>query len=510
MQETTNETYKLEFSHITKTFPGVKALDDVNLQVRAGTVHSIVGENGAGKSTMMKILDGIYQADEGEIRIDGKPVHIRNPKQAAEYGIAMIHQELAFCPDMTIKENFFINKQPMKGKNGKGIFVDWKKMEEEANRLLAEEGIHHSCETKLRDLSLSDIQMLEIVKATTAENASIVIMDEPTSSLTQHETARLFDKIRRLKAQGYTILYISHKMDEIFELSDDVTVFRDGKSIATNDIKDVNRDMIISMMVGREIKNVYPTRDTKPGDIFFEAKNFSCGKLYHDVNFNVRHGEIVGLSGLVGAGRTEIVRAVSGLDPCDSGEVYLDGESIDFHGVPKAMSHGIMMVSEDRRKYGFSPLASIKDNIALPSLKRLSHGLGLFGFVDDKTKDKEVKEYYDRMRVKAPGMETKLYTLSGGNQQKVVFAKWLMAGPKLFILDEPTRGIDVGAKYEIYKIMNELVEEGISIIMISSELPELLGMCDRIYVVCEGAINGEVMREDFSQEVIMNYATGGE
>ena len=495
------EVYKLQFSHITKVFPGVKALDDVNLNIIKGHVHSIVGENGAGKSTMMKILDGIYHADGGTLLIDGKEVVIHNPKQAAELGIAMIQQELAFCPNMTVEENFVINRQPLK----KGTpFIDWHAITKQTQELLDREQLKFTPKTLLKDLSISDIQLLEILKATTS-NASIIIMDEPTSSLTQYETKRLFEKIRSLKASGYTILYISHKMDEIFELSDEITVMRDGKSITTVKNGDLTRDQVISVMVGRKFEDVYPKRDVKIGDVYFEAKNFTCGKYYHDISFNVRKGEIVGLAGLVGAGRTETVRAIAGLDRCQSGEVYIEGKKIDFHKVSKAVENGIMMVSEDRRKYGFAPLASIRDNIATASLKKLSR----FGFIDDKEKDKEVEYYFKRMNVKAPSIETQVFTLSGGNQQKVVFARWLMAGPKVFILDEPTRGIDVGAKYEIYKIMNELVAEGMSIIMISSELPELLGMCDRIYVLCEGALTGEVQKQDFSQERIMDYATGG-
>lgn len=496
-----SEEYKLQFCHITKLFPGVKALDDVSINIKKGCVHSIVGENGAGKSTMMKILDGIYRADEGEIRIDGQKVEIRNSKDAEKYGIAMIHQELAFCPNMTIEENFFANNHPLiKGTP----LVDWKKITEDTTEIIREEGLHYSPKTLLKDISISDIQLLAIIKATRA-NASIIIMDEPTSSLTQHETARLFEKINNLRAKGYTIIYISHKMDEIFQLSDQITVMRDGHSVATMDAKDVSRDDLISMMVGREIKDVYPARDCEIGDVFFEVRNFSCGKLYQDISFKARRGEIVGLAGLVGAGRTEVVRAVCGLDPCDSGEVYIDGKKVDCHTVSKAVDNGLAMVTEDRRKYGFAPLASIKDNIALASLKRLSK----FGFVNDRKKDEEVTYYFQRMKVKAPDMETQLFTLSGGNQQKVIFAKWLMAQPKVLILDEPTRGIDVGAKYEIYKIMNELVEGGMTIVMISSELPELMGCCDRIYVMCEGRLTGEIAKSDFSQETIMNYATGG-
>lgn len=496
-----SENYKLQFSHITKLFPGVRALDDVNLAIKKGQVHAIVGENGAGKSTMMKILDGIYRADEGQILIDGKAVEIRNSKDAEKHGIAMIHQELAFCPDMTIEENFVTNRHPLIGKTP---FVDWKKITRDTKIVLEKEGINYSPKTLLKDISISDIQLLEIIKATST-NASIIIMDEPTSSLTQHETARLFEKIFALREKGYTILYISHKMDEIFHLSDEVTVMRDGKSIGTMATTEVTRDKLISLMVGREMKDVYPPREHNIGEMFFEAKNFSCGKLYQNISFNARKGEIVGLAGLVGAGRTEVVRAISGLDPCDTGEVFVNGKAAKCSTVAAAVRNGIMMVTEDRRKYGFASLASIKDNIAVPSLRRLSK----FGFINDKKKDEEVAYYFKRMRIKAPGMGTQLYALSGGNQQKVVFAKWLMAGPKIFILDEPTRGIDVGAKYEIYKLMNELVQDGMTIIMISSELPELLGTCDRIYVLCEGKLTGEVAKEDFSQEKIMNCATGG-
>ena len=496
-----SEEYKLQFSHISKFFPGVKALDDVSFNIKKGCVHSIVGENGAGKSTMMKILDGIYRADEGEVLIDGKKAEIRNSKDAENYGIAMIHQELAFCPNMTIEENFFTNNHPLiKGTH----LVDWKRITRETEQIMKEENLHYSPKTLLKDISISDIQMLAILKATRA-NASIIIMDEPTSSLTQHETARLFEKINALRAKGYTIIYISHKMDEIFELSDQITVMRDGHSVATMDAKDVTRDELIALMVGREIKDIYPARNCAIGDVAFEVKNFSCGKLYQNISFTARKGEIIGLAGLVGAGRTEVVRAICGMDPCDSGEVFIDGKKVDCKTVSRAVDNGLVMVTEDRRKYGFAPLATIKDNIALASLKRLSK----WGFVKDRKKDKEVEYYFQRMRVKAPGMDTQVYTLSGGNQQKVIFAKWLMAHPRVLILDEPTRGIDVGAKYEIYKIMNELVEEGMTIVMISSELPELLGCCDRIYVMCQGRLTGEVDKAEFSQETIMHYATGG-
>lgn len=495
------EGYKLQLKGICKSFPGVKALDNVSLNVRKGTVHSLVGENGAGKSTLMKILNGSLMPDEGEIWIDNQKVNVRTPKDAEELGIAMIWQELQFVPYLTIQENLVINGHPKKGKTP---FIDWKKIHESAKTILEKEGITHDPKTLLSDISVSDIQLLEIVKATT-KNAQIIIMDEPTSSLTQHETDRLMEKIKKLREEGTTILYISHKMDEVFELSDDVTIMRDGKFVGTYPIEDVNRDEIIAMMVGRKVENIYPQRDTAIGDILFEVKELCCGKLYQNVSFNVKKGEIVGFAGLVGAGRTEIMRAIAGLDPCDSGDVFLEGKKINPKSVTNAVDAGIMMATEDRRRYGLIPIRSIKENITLAGLKKLCRG----PFINKKQEDKEAMIYFKRMRVKAPNLNTPTYTLSGGNQQKAVLAKWMMANPKVFIMDEPTRGIDVGAKFEIYNLMNEMIREGMSIIMISSELPELLGMCDRIYIVCEGRINGEISREEFTQERIMNLATGG-
>lgn len=493
--------YKLELKGISKSFPGVKALDSVSLNVRKGTVHSLVGENGAGKSTLMKILNGSLMADEGEIWIDGQKANIKEPKDAEHLGIAMIWQELSFIPGLAIQENLVVNNHPtIKGTP----FVDWKKIHADAREIMEREGLSLNPKQLLRDTSISDIQLLEIIKATTRD-AQIIIMDEPTSSLTQHETDRLMEKIKKLRMQGITILYISHKMEEVFELSDDVTIMRDGKFIGTYPIEEVDREAIISMMVGRKVESIYPKRNSKIGDVMFEVKELCCGKRYQDVSFHVKKGEIVGFAGLVGAGRTEIMRAISGLDMHDSGSIKLDGEEVDTKTVTGAVSAGIMMATEDRRKYGLIPVRSIKENITLAGLKNVCKG----PFIDKKKEKEMAMIYYDRMRVKAPSLDTPTYTLSGGNQQKAVLAKWMMAHPKLFIMDEPTRGIDVGAKFEIYNLMNEMIDEGVSIIMISSELPELLGMCDRIYVVCEGRISGEVLKEEFTQELIMNYATGG-
>lgn len=493
--------YKLQLKNISKSFPGVKALDNVTLNVRKGTVHSIVGENGAGKSTLMKILNGALLPDEGEIWLDGEKAHIHVPKDAADYGIAMIWQELQFVPNLTIQENLVINEHPVK----KGTpFVDWKKVNRDAKETLTKEGITHDPKTLLKDISVSDIQLLEIIKAT-SKDAQIIIMDEPTSSLTQHESERLFEKIKKMRDEGRTILYISHKMEEVFTLSDDVTIMRDGCFVGTYPIAEVDPPAIISMMVGRKVDSIYPERSSDIGDTIFEVKNLSCGKLYQDINFHVQEGEVVGFAGLVGAGRTEIMRAICGLDPHDTGEVILDGKRVDTRNVSSTVRAGVMMATEDRRRYGLIPVRSIKENITLASLKKLCKG----PFIDLKEEKKQAQFYFERMRVKAPSLDTPTYTLSGGNQQKAVLAKWMMAQPRLFIMDEPTRGIDVGAKWEIYNLMNEMVAEGMSIIMISSELPELLGMCDRIYVVCEGRINGEIQRKDFTQELVMTYATGG-
>ncbi len=497
-----SQQFKLQLKNICKSYPGVKALDDVTLNVRPGTVHSIVGENGAGKSTLMKILNGAELPNSGQIIIDGEPVKIHAPKDAEALGIAMIWQELQFVPNLTVQENLFINSHPTKGKSP---FIDWKKITKKAREVLEKEGVSVDPKTLLSDVSISDIQLLEIIKAV-QKNAQIVIMDEPTSSLTQHETERLFEKIEKMREEGRIVLYISHKMEEIYRLSDDVPIMRDGKFVGTYPIAEVKPDEIIAMMVGREVDSIYPDRTTEIGETIFEVKGLTSGKTFMDINFNLRRGEVIGFAGLVGAGRTEIMSALSGLEPCSTGEIILEGKKVVPKTVQRAVEAGIMMATEDRRRYGLIPIRDIKENITLASLKKLCNG----PFIKLGEEKKQAQVYFDRMRVKAPGLDTPTYTLSGGNQQKAVLAKWMMASPKVFIMDEPTRGIDVGAKWEIYNLMNEMIAHGMSIIMISSELPELLGMCDRIYVVCEGRINGEVMREDFTQEKIMTYATGGQ
>ena len=494
-----SENYALQLRHITKTFPGVKALDDVSFDVRYGTVHSIVGEKGAGKSTLMKIINGMYTPNSGEILVNGEKKAIHSPQAAKNLGISMIFQELVYVPNLSVAENLCLGNLPVT----KAGLVDWKSMREEAQKILDIEEIHATPVSMMHSLSISDAQMMEIVKAT-YHNAKIVIMDEPTSSLTQHESERLFDKIKRLRSEGCAVIYISHKMEEIFRLSDYVTIMRDGRSIKTAPVSEFSERDVISMMVGREVSNLYPQHQEHLGGDVLKVSDLSGGR-FQNVSFHVRAGEIVGFAGLVGAGRTEIVRAACGFDPVSGGTVTICGEELRPLNIKNAIGHGLVMASEDRRKYGIVGSRSIKENVSLPNLQILSKG----GFIQHGKERGAVKVFFDRLRIKANSLNVPAYTLSGGNQQKVVLAKWMMASPKVLILDEPTRGIDVGAKYEIYEIMNEMAAAGMGVVMISSELPELLGMCKRVYVVAEGRIAGELTGSELTQEKVMAYATGG-
>ncbi len=488
---------KLQLSGISKYFPGVKALDGVDVTLRAGTVHAIMGENGAGKSTLMKIINGLHKPDRGEILLDGKKVEIASPMQASELGIAMIYQELNYFPDLTIEENLFMRRYPTKGS-----FISWNDLRERTRKIFAENGVSYDPSMKIKELSVSNIQMLEILKAV-AFKAKIIIMDEPTSSISSRDVDRLFETINRLRAAGVSMLYISHKMDEIFRIADDITVIRDGKSITSGPAKSFTEDSLITAMVGRPIENIYPKEVIPLGDSFFEVKNFNSKGVFADVNLHVRRGEIVGFAGLVGAGRTELACSIFGMDPHDSGEICLDGEKQDIRSIGEAIKNGILMVSEDRKKFGVVPMRSIRENISITSL-RINKGKT----INLKEERQMSQRLFTSLNVKAPGLDTELGTLSGGNQQKVILARWLMVDSKIMIMDEPTRGIDVGAKFEIYSIMTRLVKEkNIGIIMISSEMPELIGMCDRIYVMSKGRITGELNRGEFSQERIMVHAT---
>ena len=493
------QTIKLRVSQIEKSFPGVKALDKIDFTVKKGSVHVLCGENGAGKSTLMKIINGVYQPDKGQIYVDENPVKIHNPMQARNLGISMIFQEMNYVPEMTVEENIFLGRLPV-NKLGK---VDWKHVRKYTIELLKEENLPYPPDLPLKDLTVSDIQMLEIIKAISCKS-DIIIMDEPTSAITQKEVEKLFEKIAALKARGVCIIYISHKLDEIFKIADEITVFRDGAVVSSHPVGETDIETVIADMVGRKISNDYPKEDIPIGENLLEVENLENRGVFRDVNFHLRGGEILGFAGLMGAGRTEVMRCVFGLDPINAGEIKLKGRKVSVKNVRESIANGVVMLSEDRRRYGIIPVRSVKENASLASLEKI---IGK-GFLNAKKEHSVVNELFKRMRVKTPTMETAIEALSGGNQQKVILSKWMMRNPDVLILDEPTRGIDIGAKYEIYKLMSEMAREGKGIIMVSSELPELIGMCDRIYVMSQGKITGEIQREDFSQERIMYYATG--
>ena len=489
------ERFKLEIQGVSKSFPGVKALDNVNIALRPGTVHAVMGENGAGKSTLMKIINGLYKRDEGKILLDGKEVHFSGPEESGAAGIAMIYQELNFFPELTVAENMFMKRQP-----GKGGFVSWGQMMEDAQKILDENGLSYDPSEKIKNLPIASVQMLEIIKAV-AFKAQVIIMDEPTSSISNKEVEFLFETIRRLKEQGISFLYISHKMEEIFRIADDITIIRDGKRIISGRVDEFTEDSIITHMVGRSIDNIYPKEQVPIGEVVFEAKNLTTDGMFRNVSLEVRKGEIVGMAGLVGAGRSEVCRAVFGLDPLDSGEITLCGEKYVPKDVTHAIKNKILMITEDRKKEGIIGVRSCRENITLTN-----HHIQKGVFMNLKQEIEDAKRMAEMLKVRFAGIETPIGSLSGGNQQKVLLARWLMLESKLLILDEPTRGIDVGAKLEIYNIITDLVKKGYSILMISSEMPELLGMCDRIYVMSQGYVSGCLSREEFHQETIMQMA----
>src|SRR5690554_2059517 len=490
---------KLRVSQIEKSFPGVKALDKIDFSVKKGTVHVLCGENGAGKSTLMKIINGIHQPDSGQIFIDEKPCKISNPIQARSLGISMIFQELNYVREMSVEENIFLGNLPV-NRFGK---VNWKEVRRNTEQLLKEEHLPYSPTTLLKDLSVSDIQMLEIVKAI-SNKSDIIIMDEPTSAITLKEVERLFIKIRELKARGVSIIYISHKLDEIFQIADEITVFRDGTVVDSRPKDELDIATVISLMVGRKLTNTYPKEQFTIGDNLLEVKNLNHMNVFRNITFHARRGEIIGFAGLMGAGRTEVMRSLFGLDPKTSGIIKIKGKEVAIKNVRHSIEKGMVMLSEDRRRYGIIPVRSVRENATLSHLGKFFYRFKHHPKVEQDI----VSSMFNKMNVKTPTLDTVIASLSGGNQQKVVLAKWMIRNPDILILDEPTRGIDVGAKFEIYKLMNDLAREGKVVIMVSSELPELIGMCDRIYVMAGGSITGEIHREQFSQELIMKYATG--
>ncbi|MDD3174580.1 MAG: sugar ABC transporter ATP-binding protein [Herbinix sp.] len=488
---------KLHVSNIEKSFPGVKALKNIDFSVRKGTVHALCGENGAGKSTLMKIINGIYSPDSGTIYIDEEPVKIRNPIQAQKHGIAMIAQELNYISEMSIEENLFLGRLPV-NKLGK---INWKYVRKETVEFLKKENLPYKPDQKLKTLTVSDIQMLEIIKAI-SNNAEIIVMDEPTSAITQKEVETLHNKIIQLKNKGVSIIYISHKMEEVFKIADDITILRDGAVVGTYPAQELDMDKVITLMVGRKIEDVYPKEEVPIENTLLEVEYLCSENVYKDISFHVNAGEIVGFSGLMGAGRTEVMRSVFGLDPVTSGRVIVKGKEVKIKNPKSAIKNGIAMMSEDRRRYGIIPIRNVLENASICSLEKVIYK----GFNHSKKERRIVGEYFEKIKVKTPTLETAIQALSGGNQQKVLFVRWMIRNSDILILDEPTRGIDVGAKFEIYKLMTELAKAGKGIIMVSSELPELIGMCDRIYIMSKGLLKGELQRQDFSQETIMKHS----
>lgn len=493
----------LEMRNVVKVFPGVRALDGVNLQVQAGKVHVICGENGAGKSTLMKVINGTYEADEGEMYFEGEVIGKHSVQDTMQMGIAMIYQELNPVMDMTIAENIYLGREPKK----RG-FVDFTKIYSDTQNLLDMLNISFNAHQKMRELSIAGHQLVEIAKAISM-NAKVIIMDEPSSAIADAEIEILFGQISMLKEKGVAILYITHKMDEIFRIADEITVIRDGQWIESGPASEYDANKLVASMVGREIKNIFPKEDIPIGKVVLEVKELTQekpdGGRFQNISFQLRKGEILGFAGLVGAGRSEVMKAIFGIDKYTSGEVLIDGKPVHIHNTADAIKAGIAMVSEDRKGYGLVLGRNIKDNISLATLYSYKKGL----LLDDKEIMKRSDEMVDLLNIKIAGLDVKAETLSGGNQQKVVLAKWLAGDVKIMILDEPTRGIDVGAKSEIHKLMCKFARQGMAVIMISSELPEVLGMSDRVVVMQEGRISGVLARCDLTQERIMKYATGG-
>jgi len=498
----TSPEYVLEFRNICKRFPGVKALDNVSFGIRKGCVHVLIGENGAGKSTLLKIINGLYKQDEGQVLLNGEPVTITGPSDALKKGIAMIYQELNVVPEMTVLENIYLGREKMK--KG-GLLIDYRQMAKTAQDFIDLQGIDCDVKKKMKELSIAEAQMIEIAKATMTD-AQIVLMDEPTSSLSGKEVQYLFDKIRFLKEQGITVVFISHKMEELFEIGDYITVLRDGTHINTLPIGDTNVSDIIEMMVGRKMTEVYPQKNLPVGQkSVFKVENFTRKGVFENISFELREGEILGIGGLVGAGRSEVARAIIGLDPKDEGEVYLEGKKLKISNVNDSIRSGIVMIPEDRRNTGLILKQSVEENIGIVSYKHVFNKL----IINWKKVRELVKRMIETLEIKTPSPSAVIGTLSGGNQQKVVLGKWLSVSPKILIMDEPTRGIDVKTKYEIYKLMHQMNAEGVSIIMINSDLEELLGMSDRVLVISHGQIAGELNKEEINANAVMKLAVGG-
>lgn len=489
----------LKIKGISKSFYATQALKNVSLEIKPGEIHAIVGENGAGKSTLMNILTGIVQPDEGEIIFKGERLKNLSPRLAQEKGISIVHQELSLCPHISVAENIFMGRAPVKKNN----IIDFKRMYKESQEILKRLDTNIEVEVLVKNLSISQQQMVEIAKALSI-HTEILILDEPTSSLTETETKSLFKNLKRLKNEGIAIFFISHRINEIFQICDTYTVLRDGELVKTGNIEEVSPDDIVSLMVGRNLENVYPEKSDQIGKPVLEVKNISRKGIFKNISFIVNQKEILGIFGLVGAGRTELARAIFGIDPIDEGEICLFDKNIVSLSVENRIKEGLAYITEDRKTQGLFLNMNIKSNIVVAALDQVSNGF----LIDSKKETKLSNEYIKVMKTKYSSLEQPVKSLSGGNQQKVLLGKWLAVNPKVIILDEPTRGIDVGAKYEIHNKLRELAESGHGIVVISSELPEILGLCDRILVMHQGEIVGKVKAEEATEEKIMLYASG--
>ena len=494
-----NAEYLLAAEGVRKEFPGVVALDDVSFRLKRGSVHALMGENGAGKSTLMKILAGIYQPDRGTVRLKGAEIELNSPLDALENGIAMIHQELNLMSYMTVAENIWIRREPL---NRFG-FIDHAEMRRRTADLFHRLNISIHPETPVGELSVANRQMVEIAKAVSYES-DVLIMDEPTSALTEREVEHLFQIIRDLRAQGIGIVYITHKMNELFEIADEFSVFRDGKYIGTHASSDVTRDDIIRMMVGREITQMFPKEDVPLGEVVLSVKNLTLDGVFHDVSFEVRAGEILGVAGLVGSGRSNVAETLFGVTPASSGEIAIDGKAVAIDSPTEAIRHRMAFLTEDRKDTGCLLILNVLENMQLAVLQdRYVRN----GFVQQSSLSADCEEMCRKLRVKTPSMDERIENLSGGNQQKVLIGRWMLTDPRILILDEPTRGIDVGAKAEIHRLVTEMTRKGVAVIMISSEMPEVLGMSDRIMVMHEGRVTGFLDRAEATQIKVMDLAS---
>jgi len=484
---------------MTKQFPGTLALDNVSFELREGEIHALVGENGAGKSTLMNIISGIMKHDSGELYIEGKLCNFDSVTQSMEFGVGYVHQEQVLCPSISVAENIFLGQKIVK----KSGAVDYKRMYRETNELIQKFGLSIDPTVKLNRLSVSNQQVVEIARAL-ARNCKILIFDEPTSSLTERETETLFDIIHGLKEKGISILYISHRMSEIFRVCDRVTVLRDGVRVDTLDVADTTPEKIVNMMVGRELTQIFPHKDSEPGDLLLKVEDYSSKGRFKDISFELKKGEVLGIAGLVGAGRSEILKAICAIDKPDTGKLYYNGALVKFNSYRQAIDAGIVYLTEDRKMEGLFLNLSLEKNLSVANLKLAMKRNLLNSKAEAKLADESIK----KLDIRTSSIRKLVRVLSGGNQQKAVFAKWLLCEPKIIFLDEPTRGIDVGAKREIYHIIRKLVNDGVGVVMISSELSEIIGMCDRVLVMHEGKINGEISGSDITEQKIITFASG--